>query len=183
MSLFRRKDLIESLCQHNGFVLTERDAERYLIRLGGPRPRQFITVQYREDFSSVVFQGWFSVRFSLERESQGLFARVLMRNFELRWPSWAMSIGESCEACLCLVARIPAASINGPLFGQVCREMIEELDAFRKELANKFRYDIGTATDATGQQTKDIGTLGQQGGGVPRRKPWDENLPDIRHSR
>ena len=58
----------------------------------------------------MLFQTWLPIRFSLEHEPKGLFARVLLRNGNLHLSSWSMAIGGSCEACLTLVTNLPRAA-------------------------------------------------------------------------
>jgi hypothetical protein len=136
-------DLIAQLCEQTGWVLVGREADKHRVRTNDGRPPAYIDVNCSAQKVNVVFQTWFQVQFSLEREPKGLFARVLMRNLELCWSHWALSLGGSCEACLTLSASVPTASLSAPLFVDICDEMTREMNAFRQELHDKFRYSLG----------------------------------------
>ena len=109
-------DLIEQCCRETDWVFVSREVDLYRVRSGDHRSNVYVDIRHSERFSSVVFQSWFPIRFSLEKPPAGLFARVLLRSLELRWASWQLSIGQSAEACLCVCARLPVEAVNGRLF-------------------------------------------------------------------
>lgn len=155
-------DVIERLCQATGMVLVSREADRYQVRNSDHTRRQYIDIVYAESFASVLFQTWLPIKFSLEHEPKGLFARVLLRNLDLRWSCWAMTIGGSCEACLTLVTHLPHAALNAELFATVCREMVGEVNGFHQELRDKFRYEAdGRVADSPRRAS---GHAGQRAG-------------------
>lgn len=141
----RRETLIERLCRQSGgqWRIHRRDFDEYGVRNPANSRCELILIRHREGLDSVIFQSIFPMRFSLETPPAGLFARLLMRNFDCLYAYWTLTIGQSCEACPYLVARVPTASLDGRLFDQVCREIMNELLAFRQELYDKFRYDLG----------------------------------------
>ncbi len=132
-------DLIERLCRETGWLLAEKEGDLYRVRPGDHRPRQYINIRHSTG-TNVIFQTWFPVRFPLDKEQPGLFARVLLRNFSLKWSLWATSIEESCEAVLSLSARVPAEGLDARLFDSICSEMVAEVRDFHLELHNKFKY-------------------------------------------
>lgn len=140
MGLFRRDNLITRLCRESGrWLLIGREGELYWVRADGCGRLQEIFIRYREHAASVAFQSRFPVRFPLDGPPSGLYARLLMRNFQRVFTSWAMDIGESCEAVLRVVARVPTVALDAPLFDEVCREMVDEIADFHQELRDKFR--------------------------------------------
>ena len=182
MNLFGRKglprrrgatDLVERLCEESGkWLIASRLGDRYSVVNADRMTQRFIDVRTCEEMAFVKFTAEFPVRFSLDREPRGLFARVLMRCIPLHFANWRLDIGESCEAVLYLFASQPRAAMDARLFNAICQEMVQELRDFHTELVEKFRYG-GGAADMPGQQSR---------GGVPMRKPWDD-VPDSRYSR
>lgn len=136
-------DVIERLCQQTGMVLVSREADCYQVRNGDHTSKRYIDVTYSERVANVLFQTWLPIRFSLEHEPKGLFARVLLRNGNLHLSSWSMAIGGSCEACLTLVTDMPRAALNAELFSKACWEMVREVNGFQQELHDKFSYEAG----------------------------------------
>ena len=172
MSLFRRKDLIESLCQRSGWWVAGRERDRYLVRCGNHTTVHYIDVRHGDGMSTVRFQAAFPVRFPLDHEPAGLFARLLMRNIALRYVSWHMDIQESCEGLIYLSGQWPVVDLPPQRFNAICRELTEEIAGFHEELRDKFRY---------ASPRQEYGTRSQQNhGGVPMRMPWD-NVPEIRY--
>jgi hypothetical protein len=164
-------DLIERLCVESGWLLTGRQADLYQVRPCDPRAIHYVDIRYKEPYPNVVFQCWFPIRFPLQQPS-GLSERLLMRNKNLHWSSWTMTIGQSCEACLYVGASIPPSSLNAWLFGNVCQELVNEVRAFHQELHDRFRYSLGgDAVEAP--------YLPPQPGrsGVPQRR--GDNLPGV----
>jgi hypothetical protein len=112
MQLFRR-EMIPRLCEESGrWVVISSEAGDYRVRNADGRATVYINVYQRPGTCDTLFQANFPIRFSLEREPAGLFARVLMRNFSLKFSSWMMYIGESCEACLILAGRVPTVALE-----------------------------------------------------------------------
>jgi hypothetical protein len=142
MRIFRR-DLIPRFCRESGrWVVVEREVDNYRLRNNDMRSHVYITVFQRPGAAFVLFQSWFSVRFSLEHEPRGLFARVLLRNFDLQHAGWSMFIGESCEACLLLSASVPRMSLDAGLLHFICDEILTEVNGLQHELHEKFRYSV-----------------------------------------
>jgi hypothetical protein len=165
-----REDLIESLCGRTGSLLISREGDRYWVRPPCATRGQRIRIVASD--RSVLFQEYLDVEFPLDREPPGLFARLMLRNFNLFYAAWNMTIGGRCDALVCVCARIPTASLDAGLFDTVCREIVSEVEGFHQELREKFRYGVGGGTDAGRQPGR---------GGVPMRKPWDNDLPEIRY--
>jgi hypothetical protein len=164
------QDFIERLCWESGWLLVARENDMYTVRSGDHTVQQMVYVRWSPQFASALFYSFFPVRFSLEREAPGLYARLMMRNQDLHWSAWSTDLGGSCEACPMVKALIPAGSLNARLFAQVCQEIAGEINAFHAELRGKLRY-----------------SLGQVGGDTPYRVPQEfpgdtpmrqaENLP------
>jgi hypothetical protein len=176
MSLFRRKTVIESLCQQSGCQFCFRDGQLYVVRSGG-RDLYYIpiTVHYIDSHRWTKFNAELPVRFPLGRTPDGLFAKAMMRNFNLGYSHWLMDIRESCDAILYLSAQTPTEWLNAGIFGAICCELATEVRAFHSELRDKFRYGVGSGMGeygATGQQPRS---------GPPARKPWDNDLPEVRY--
>jgi hypothetical protein len=93
----------------------------------------------------------------------------MMRNQDLHWSAWSTDLGGSCEACPMLKALIPAGSLNAPLFGRVCQEIVGEINAFHAELRSKLRYSVGQVGGDTPYRVPQ-----EFRGGVPGRQ--GENL-------
>jgi hypothetical protein len=150
---------IEGLCRATGWVLVERQHDRYWVRPGDWRPSQKIRIRYGGNFESVTFMSWLPIQFPMNPSPSGLFGRVLLRNLELRWAAWAMTMHESCEASLCVVARLPARVLNAALFHSVCCELVDEVHAFQQELYTKLRYEAPKAspTESTSVVVSDPG--------------------------
>lgn len=160
-------NMIEGWCRQTGWVLADRVGDHYRVRSGDSRSPVTIEVRYTERQVNVVFQSFFAVRFSLEKPPAGLFARVLLRSTSLKWASWGMSIGESCEACLYVSASIPSSSADARVFNAICQEIANEIRAFHQELHDKFAYDLSGVTPEV--------TPWDRRGGLPMR--WGDNLP------
>lgn len=177
---------IEQLCRASGWVFINQEVDQYRVRSGGPQSNVYIDIRSSERFSNLVFQSWFPIRFSLEKPPAGLFGRVLLRSLDLTWAAWNMSIGQSTEACLCVVARFPAAAMNAGLFRDVCDEIAGEIRAFHQELRDKFSYGMGDVVVDPSQSYRS---------GVPVRRGEDlpqtyrnglpvrrgDDLPEIRY--
>ena len=136
------RELIPQLCREGGnrWVVISKEPGSYRLRNNDGRRPVYITVSQRAGTTTVLFQAFFPVRFSLEREPRGLFARVLMRNFNLGRVAWSMYIGESSEACLTLWTNVPKNSLDATLLHVVCNEMAQEIRELQDELHEKFRY-------------------------------------------
>ncbi len=139
----RAGNVIESLCRKIGWVVTRREADIYQVRSGDHQTNVYIEVRYNERSPNVVFQSFFPIRFSLENPPAGLFGRVLLRSASLTWTSWALNIGETCDAQLCVNAGLPTTALDAGLFGKVCEEIAAEIRGMRQELHDKFSYDLG----------------------------------------
>jgi hypothetical protein len=140
MSYYRPEALILTFARQSRWRVVGQDADCYRFVADDPaRCWQPVAVRYRDDAPSVLFQSWLPVRFPLERPLSGHYPRLLLRNFGLSYGSWAMEIAESCEACLCVAARLPRASLDAALFGAVCRELAGEVARFHQELRDAFR--------------------------------------------
>ena len=136
-------NVIESLCRKTGWVVTRREADIYQVRSGDHRQNVYIEIRYSERSPNVVFQSFFPIRFSLTNPPNQLFARVLLRTASLSWASWALNIGENCDAQLCVNAGVPTTALDARLFGKVCDEIADEVRGMRQELHEKFSYDLG----------------------------------------
>ena len=167
---------IDRLAQAAGFVVVSKEADKQRVRANDGRSAVYIDVGNSGEFKNVLFQSWFSVRFSLEREPQGLFGRVLIRNLDVCWSKWAISLGGSCEACLTLSASVPPAALDARLFADICNEITDEMNAFHRELHEKFRYSaepLGMPDPPPRMPTRDNG-----GGRLPyqigdgEKQPW-----------
>lgn len=162
----RESDLVESLCRQSGqWMVTSSVLDVHQVR-SVHRPRiQRLQIRHMDGHASLIFQLFFSIRFSLENPPSGLFGRLMMRNHELIYASWAMGIVESCEAGLEVVARLPRQGIDARLFHSVCTELADEADSFDKELKEKFRYGVdGIIPGRTMQEPpRHCGTIGQSG--------------------
>lgn len=138
----RQDELIPRLCHESGrWLMVRREGDRYIVQARDHRAVHEISVRDNGNTYTVLFQGWFPVRFSLDNPPSGLFARLLLRNMELHFSAWAIAIGGSCEACPTVAALVPRRSLDAALFNTVCHEIRDELIAFHNELHAKFRYD------------------------------------------
>ena len=163
------QDLIERLCRQSGWIFIHREADRYRVRASEHPPIRDIDVWYATRLTNVLFQVDFPIRFSLDPEPSGLFARLMMRNSRLTWSAWSMSLGGSCEACPILVANVPPAALDARQFAGICREIIDEVNAFYVELHDKFRYSAsGPVTPNQNNVYPDIRS------GVPRLRDDDQ---------
>ena len=143
MGLLRRQeDLIPTLSHKTGFVVTDRQGGRFDVRNADNRRRVCVEIRAVHDSENVTFQCWLGCRFSLETPPAGLFARVLMRSYDLIYAHWLMIIAESCEGSLCVSASIPRVALDADRFAFVMNEVIDERNAFDQELRDKFRYDV-----------------------------------------
>jgi hypothetical protein len=136
------EELIPRLCQESGrWVLVRQQHDAYWVRTSDPGRLVEIYIRCSGDAFTVLFQAYFDPRFRLDNPPSGLFGRVLLRNHDLHLSNWAMYIGESCEACLYVAAMIPKAALTASLFDKVCRELVDEINGFKRELHDKFLYD------------------------------------------
>jgi hypothetical protein len=104
-----------------------------------------IAVRYSEKLVVVKFLCHFPIRFSLEHEPKGLFARLLMRNHDLHYAFWVMQIGDSCEGQPYLFAQWPLSALTTAVFNAICKEMYNEIEAFGRELRGSFKFSGGYA--------------------------------------
>jgi hypothetical protein len=145
MQLYRH-EMIPRLCEESRrWVVVLSEASEYQVRNDDERRAVYITVSQRPGLLHTHFQAHFRIRFSLEREPPGLFARVLMRNFALGLSAWSMYIGGSCEACLTIWAKCATSALTTAMFNTICDEMVEEFNGLENELHEKFRYGGITA--------------------------------------
>ena len=151
MGLFQR-DLIPRLCKESGrWMVVSKEASDYRVRNNDGRRPVNITITQRPGVSTAMFQAFFPVRFSLEREPKGLFGRILLRNFEMKHgAAWSMYIGQSAEACLTLVAKVPIAALDAGRLNVTCDEIVNEMNAFQQELHDKYRYEAGLPAGSYG---------------------------------
>ena len=140
--MFRRKTKIEQLArQTRHWAVTAFDkTDRYWLRTTSGREVHDVLVGYHRKFHNTVFQTWLPIRFSLDNPPSGLFGRLLMRSWDLRWSAWIVNIGESCEATICVKACIPTVALDAKLLDGICQEQTEEVAAFQKELRDKFNW-------------------------------------------
>jgi hypothetical protein len=144
------EDTIHRLCRESGrWLLTGREYDSYWVRANDHRPTVSIQIRYAANDPTVLFQAWLPVRFPLANPPHGLFGRLLMRNLELRFAAWAVSIGQSCEACPTVAALIPTSALDASLFDFVCREVRDEILGFQKELHEKFAYAVPPPVQGT----------------------------------
>ncbi len=135
------EELIPRLCRESGrWLVVRREGDCHIVQATDHRAVKEITVRDCTNSYTVLFQAWFPVRFPLDNPPSGLFGRVLMRNLDLYFSGWAVSIGGSCEACLTLAALVPRQALDARLFDNVCREVRDELIGFHQELHAKFLY-------------------------------------------
>lgn len=147
----RREDLIERLCRESGvWAVSHTEPGRYVVIANDHTRRRDVHIRWRPTAYSVQFQCWLELTFPLDRTPSGLFARVLMRNFETSWGAWFVSLGRSMEAHLCCAAGVPVSAVDVGLFDHVCRELTNEVNGFSRELADKFAYDPGQPIRSAG---------------------------------
>jgi hypothetical protein len=170
--MLRRKTEIERLCRRSGkWAVIEFDrVDRYQVRTTTARHLCEVTVRHVSGKRACTrFQCWLPVQFSLQNPPSGLFGRLLMRSWDLRWSAWHINIADSCEASACLSVLIPNAALDARLFDDICREMTEEVLSFHRELRDKFNYHVAAAS------VRQPGTAG-----VPMIRPGG-STPDIRY--
>ena len=159
--------------------IVRRDGDIFWVRPSFADRGQSIRVC--GDHFSVLFHQPFSTTFPLQPEPPGLFARLMLRNFDLHYANWAISIGGRCDAAPSVSARLPTDSLNESVFESVCKELIERSQAFQRELRDRFRYFVGPTGAPVPPVRPGIGTLGQlPRGDVPQRLP-SENVNTIRY--
>jgi hypothetical protein len=165
-------DPVEALCRRTGTLILRREGGEYWVR--PPCATRGQSIRLGAGGGNVLFQHHLGVEFPLDREPPGLFARLLLRNLDLSWTAWSMTIAGRCDAHLSVSARIPIAGLDAALFDAVCREIVGEVEGFHRELHDKFRWGGGG-----------MGEPGAAGpplrGGVPMRRSWDGDLPDVRY--
>lgn len=144
MGLFRQDDLITRLCRESRTTMIRREGDRYWVQPQCSTRGLNVQVAYRTHNHSVLFQCFLDVSFSLEREPQGLFARLMLRGYELHFGAWKMAIAGSCEASVYVAARLPTDSLDSGLFAAVCRELLVEVEDFHRELHERFQYGVGS---------------------------------------
>ena len=155
------QDFIERLCRQSGWLLVSREHDRYVVRSGDHTAQHEVHIRWNPSFANTVFQGWFPIRFSLEREAPGLYARLMLRNRDLHWSSWTMDLGGSCEACTYVAASLPTESLNARLFGSVCREIAGEAQRFSCRAAGQVAVRRGPGDG--GYPLPGTGTAGSAG--------------------
>ena len=185
----RPEDLIDKLCRESGrWMVVSREADDCRVRaVGDPKSVQYIDIRDGEHCRDILLQTWFSVLFPLENPPSGLFGRLLLRNFALKYAAWSIQIAGSCEAGLCCSARLPKAGLCASLFDFACRELVNEINDFHQELRDKFRYSVGGVVPGRVANTGN-GTFGLPGQEVRFLGPVEVNtvlaprprLPDQR---
>lgn len=151
--LFRRKDRITRLCRQTGkFVVADYEKPAsYWVRSTGAYGTMYRTVVVDDGKPTRTrFQTFLPVGFPLDRPPSGLFARLLMRSWDLRWSAWVVNILDSCEARACVTVLVPSVALDAGLFTEICHEQIQEVAAFHKELRDKFNYAAGGALGGAG---------------------------------
>ena len=144
MGLLQRKTLVEQLSHKSGrWHVSDQKGDVTWVSNNEEHDRQIIGVRSSDSMDVIRFSANFPMRFNLERSPSGVFARLLLRNAFLRWSSWTLEIAESCEAAAYLHACMPKSVVDATLFDGICQEMRKEIGSFRKELYDKFRYDLG----------------------------------------
>ena len=179
MPMFRQEDLMTRLCRESGrWLITRRGGDCVWVQANDNRAVCEIMIRDSTNVLSVLFQNWFPVRFSLQNPPSGLFGRLLLRNLELHFAGWAVSIGESCEACLTLAAQVPRSALTASLFDFICREIRDEINGFHQELHDKFLYSMGTpAQPPLPGGARHYGSIGQPVGSPEIR--YVENRPPV----
>jgi hypothetical protein len=140
---FAREDLIEHLCGQTRTLIISREGTDYWVR--PPCAARTQSIRVGVGGSDVLFQQHFCVKFPLDRETPGLFARLMLRNFDLHYGAWSMHIAGQCDGNLSVAARIPIAGLDVTVFESVCRELIDEIERFGQELHDKFKWGVGPA--------------------------------------
>jgi hypothetical protein len=140
---WRQQEMIPRLCAESSrWTVVSREVDAYQVRNDDGRRPVYIRVNQSRGATTTHFQAFFPIRFSLEREPPGLFARILLRNFHLKLATWGMFIGGSCEACLYLAAQVPTAGLDAAWFDFICEEILAEMNSLQDELHAKFSYQV-----------------------------------------
>src|SRR5689334_14420467 len=107
MTLFKRQPSIPQLCRNSRWLVVSRHDFHYSVANNDDRPRREMCVRAGKQFWDVQFSLEFPIRFPMNPEPPGLFARILIRNVGLVYSAWNMDIRDSCEAQLYLFAQMP----------------------------------------------------------------------------
>src|SRR5262245_54190610 len=102
--LFRTRDPIAELARQTGqwAVVRRQEPGLYWLRTtSGGRPYE-VSVRHPRGGRFTRFQTWLPVGFPLDRTPNGLFARLMMRSWDLVWGAWVVNILEACEARACV---------------------------------------------------------------------------------
>jgi hypothetical protein len=135
-----RETLVESLVRQSGLHIINRDADRYWLRFLDGSPARIVHVKHGENMCTMGFTAELAIRFPLDKEVQGLFARLMMRSTELCYASWRMDIGGSTQAIVYLYAQAQVLGLSDVRFQAIIREMTAELLAVEAELRAKFSW-------------------------------------------
>jgi hypothetical protein len=166
MALLPRPALnpVMEACRATGrWQIMARRGDWWYVANTDDRRQHEIGVRYSEKLVVAKFSCLFPIRFPLQREPAGLFARLLMRSHDLNYARWVMHISDSCEGQPYLFAQWPVSALTTAVFDGICREMHIEIEAFAYELRGKFQYG-GVYVPA------------QEKAGVPAVRPDDRGI-------
>jgi hypothetical protein len=147
------ESFIEFLAKQDGLRVIWQEGTRYRL-IDDEMRLHPVAVRYHPDWPSTTFQAWLPVQFRLDSPPAGLFPQLLLHNYNLIFAAWTMNITDSCETSLSAAARLPSVALASPLFGEVCRELMNEVEAFHQELRGKFK-----GADAAGHHRVNVSDL------------------------
>ena len=138
MSFFKRETLIEWLARESGWLLTDREADFYQVRLERDSGMRYVKIRSRDQNDTVLFQTHLPVQFPISAVPPELFKHFLLRNRLLAFGSWTFDVRDSCDTVFYLTYIALKAGLTPSMFNTICRELLKEREAVHDELRGQF---------------------------------------------
>jgi hypothetical protein len=136
VGLFEREIAIERYCRESGLRCCGRG--RNSVWLHRPGGSDTVRVMWDEQLGEVKFEGDILLGFTVDREPRSLSSRLARRNCHLKHAAWSVEIDCMYGGQLSLRATLPLKDIDANAFNAVCREILDESEACKRELLTIF---------------------------------------------
>lgn len=176
MNILKREFLIDKLARQTGWLVAVREGDYREVRAKDGISLDLVSVRCLEPSLLVRFWLMFPVKFALSGMTNELLMGLLVRNRNLLYGQWSITVADSCEAVAVLQYTATKAGLSAGMFDAICREMVKEKLAVHRQLqdtlANGFGRRAAAATD-TPKPGRSISPLPGSGHGIT----WMNDVP------
>ena len=175
VKLFTNRPPIKKLCQNAGDIYRSLIGNQHQIDSYVPGRNRTIHIAIRDEphgnFMAVTAQ--LPITFPIDKTPNGLFLRAMMRSRDLRHASWCVLVADGCNVVLWMNAEYPSEWFNQNAYNAICREITGEIEAFYREICDRFRYGPSMGgPDIVGPGSEEIMFIDETGQSLPFKRRW-----------